>query len=912
MDLSLGSRFPPPEKVFGRDIEKNLILFKLFEPDKKGTQLSTVSVLGGCGIGKTALARLVYEDDVVKEHFELRAWVNVHGPELKLHHAAQGILTSAMGMSCSVDDMDDLDEMVRDVLHSNKCLIVFDGIDSMAEDSWFHMNQHWFGFVDLGSRVLITTPSEVVANLVTENPFVLSRLSTDDSLSLFRYLSYRSSELVARNVAALCQGNPLLLKLVGSLIFNGSLGNRLSSDGILSTHSDESAVVKMCVSALPRELREFLAYCSFFSKGYAMDKEKIIRMWIANGIVMPSQRNEDDGAYYFDQLLSSSFFTDITRDEYIKEFRMPGLIHKAAEDVASTLLKEKFGVISSIDENVGRLSIVLPSPGEYYSSQRLRVLILSPTIYLGGCLEHSLVEFKELKSLDLSCSGIHNLSDDICGLQELRYLNMSYTRIESLPDSIEDLSKLQTMDLSWCYHLKNLPEGMRKLTRMRHLDLTRCESLSYLPSGIEFLTSLNSMPLFVLGEDRVSAGLDELGSLNNLRGRLEIRNLENVREISEAKDAKLGQKNIHHLGLSWSQNADNCYDVLKHLEPHESLQVLDLTNYMGSRFPRRMNRLYGLIKISINNCGCKELPSLGHLPWLKDLQLKGMSKLSYIDQEFYGYGRPGHIFPSLEKLGLYDMPMLVDWYRFGGSDTRAFPRIKTLTIQGCTKLDHLPYFPTLPDLIVCNSNFHVLSSLDRFTSLSSLLIKDMEVWNVPELCMLRSLKKLILFNIKDHNIFVGEQNSFLSLEHLGFVQCHNLKRIFFSSPTSNLQKLHIKDCQNLEVIVWFEEIPALFELIVEDCPRADLNIQTYRFRSLRKLIIKNCGKSGLYLGDIIGDLEKLEYLFIDGCPELESQLQARPEYISHIPCVILNNLKATYEDSKHFGRKLKLLTTGND
>lgn len=862
------------EEIFGREYEKQKLLLELVRENNNGVQIPAIPILGPSGIGKTALAKLVYEDELVKESFELRVWVKVDGQEFNLHRAAQQILKSTMGMSCSLDDLNELDEMVRDTLHSYKCLIVFDEVDSMQNDSWIHIKQLWFNVVGLGSKILITTTSKDVSHLVSSQSFELSQLSRDAGWVLCTYLALGFADklkdlsiAMAKNLEALCRGNPLLLKLVGSLMrFDYKISDVIClldfSDSILSPSCDVAVVVLMCVWALDPHLRQCFAYCALFPKGCAMDKEKTIGMWIAHDLVKPSLGSNSLHSIadsYFHQLLCRSFLTDITCNQFgdITEFRVPGLIHKIMHHVASIVWKGKVGVIGSISEDAGQLSLASLLEGKL-NPDHLQMLILSPRTYFDGSLDHSLLELKDLQSLDLSCSGIRSLPDGICALKELRYLNLSYSLIEILPDSITDLSQLQTIDLSGSYHFKSLPKGIRSLTNMSHLDLSLCDSLSYLPSGISSLTSLHSMPLFVLGKNHDSACLGELKLLNQLIGRLEIRHLENVREVSEAHDAKLHEKNLQYLKLSWNQNSEDCFKLLEHLLPNPHLKVLEITGYSGLRFPWWISSINSLIKISITDCGCKELPSLGQLPFLKELQLKGMMNIEIIDNDVYGDGHTD-VFPSLEELGLYDMPRLLVWLGVGAgnSATHVFRMLRTLTVEECPQLRILPTLPTLPDLIVSDCNHRIISSLSSFSSLSSLLVKNLGLrTSFFGFNRLSSLKKLILFNIRVIDAPYIYMREFPALQHLGILHCDQPKDIILHDFI-RLQKLHIVDCRNLTRVLFVPEVTTLFELVVEDCPKlyfSSISICSLYFP--KKLIIRGSNK-------FILDTEDLKEIQLD-------------------------------------------------
>ena len=64
--------FDEPQ-AHGRDDDKNKILDLLLSDEP----LAVIPIIGMGGLGKTTLARLVYNDDAVVKHFTPRAWVCV-------------------------------------------------------------------------------------------------------------------------------------------------------------------------------------------------------------------------------------------------------------------------------------------------------------------------------------------------------------------------------------------------------------------------------------------------------------------------------------------------------------------------------------------------------------------------------------------------------------------------------------------------------------------------------------------------------------------------------------------------------------------------------------------------------------------------------------------------------------------
>ncbi|GLT30466.1 hypothetical protein SLA2020_052650 [Shorea laevis] len=65
------------DKVWGRDSDKDVILQRLLEDRGSLERDFVIPIVGMGGLGKTTLARLIYNDEKLKGKFDLKAWVCV-------------------------------------------------------------------------------------------------------------------------------------------------------------------------------------------------------------------------------------------------------------------------------------------------------------------------------------------------------------------------------------------------------------------------------------------------------------------------------------------------------------------------------------------------------------------------------------------------------------------------------------------------------------------------------------------------------------------------------------------------------------------------------------------------------------------------------------------------------------------
>ncbi|XP_042006971.1 putative disease resistance protein RGA3 [Salvia splendens] len=313
--------------------------------------------------------------------------------------------------------------------------------------------------------------------------------------------------------------------------------------------------------------------------------------------------------------------------------------------------------------------------------------------------------FSNFESLHVLTSGgwdAEELSSEIKKLIHLRVLDIDESSIEYLPDWIGELLHLQTRR-ACNSELKKLPSTLKKLRNLRHLYIEKDVELF---AEIGLLTSLRTLKFFRVG-DKNGYKIEELGSLNCLKGKLQIDNLERVHNKEEAKKANLCNKpKLLKLYLGWEigreSDTTNDENMLECLQPPSRLEKLVIKGFGGKRLPswtRNMEvdngrqgcrlPLNKLVKIRLSDCSeCEEIPMFGQLPNLKCLGLYRLRNVKSINSSFYvSVNDDTHtVFPALEELVLVTLPKLTVLKGIESVDASAvsaFPRLQHLMIEDC-------------------------------------------------------------------------------------------------------------------------------------------------------------------------------------------------------------------------------------
>ncbi|XP_030943144.1 putative disease resistance protein RGA4 isoform X3 [Quercus lobata] len=887
--------FVRDKEVIGREEDKKAIIDLLQDFDVK-EDVSFISIVGIGGLGKTTLAQYVYNDEIVKAHFELKIWVCV-SDVFDVKTIVENIIISATNKKPESLVMQQLQNELRKILNQKMYLLVLDDVWNENEETWGKLRTLLLDG-KRGSKVVITTRIKLVADITSPiSQYSLKGLSEDQSWALLKQMAFEEEqETINTNFKAIgmdilkkCKGVPLAIKIIGRVLnykkteFEWSYIKNIELTNVTQLKDDIMPVLKLSYDHLPSHLKCCFAYCSLFPKDYLIDKLTLIQLWIAQGFIQSLDENlllVDVANDYFKELLWRSFFQEVEEDEGMtRGFKMHDLIH----DLAQYVSRIDCTLVDSNAKNVNEKGRHLSFPFYNVSffeenlstlvrANKIRTFILAYNkwSYDEGTIEESTLKklistSRYVRVLDLHGLNMKMLPNTLGTLIHLKYLDLSSNDIEVLPSCIIKLVNLQTLKLSWCEKLRELPVDIQKLVSLNHLHIDDCENLTHMPCGLGQMTSLQTLTLFVVSKGSVGSfkhcgGLAGLKKLNDLRGKLEIKNLAWVKDASsEFKAANLKEKqHLSELGLCWNLEGDDAVDTcddensMDGLQPHQSLKSLNVNGYMGVRVSSWLSILTNLVELRIWNCNkCQYLPPLYQLPTLRVLEILDMNGLEYMtDGDMNDEISASTFFPSLETLDLGSCPNLKGWWRSVDKGNEA---TTTSTISSSSSSStnhyhqHMPYFPRL--------SFFYFQDCPMMTCMPLFP-------NLEKMLQLRNSSLKPLEETIEMNNTGGRASSFPSSS--------SSSSSSFSPPLSKLKQLFLYKIEELKSLPeWFKNLTSLETLKIWDCP----NLTS--------------------LPERMSHLTSLHTLEIARCPQLKKRCEKENgedwDKISHIPNLRIEN-----------------------
>ncbi|KAL4378514.1 hypothetical protein GQ457_02G040840 [Hibiscus cannabinus] len=910
--------FVRKDEIIGRDDDKATLLKLVLEFESE-ENVFTIPIVGIGGLGKTALAQLVYNDKIVEDQFELKMWVCV-SDVFDVKVIVGNIIKSVKKKTPYQNlELDQLQEQLRDEIDGKKYLLVLDDIWNEERELWLSLKKLLMGGAR-GSRIIVTTRSHKVAKITSKcQPHVLKGLSDDDAWSLFNNIAFeqRSADStnsafvnIGKQILKKCGGVPLVIRTIaGTLSFKETVNEWLSfKDNEISKISQNEGgilpTLKLSYDHLPSHLKHCFAYCRLFPKDHEIDVQTLVQFWIAQGFVkqsIPRQPLEEIGFEYFKGLVERSFFQEVEENVlWGIRCKMHDFMHELAESVAGreSSILESNSSASEVDEKCRHMMINF-SLIHLFKGKKLRTLLHSPNsrdqemsdatwdLIISNC--------RSLRVLELKFLDLNTVPTYIHKLKHLRYLDLSHNyRLKNLPKSICKTQNLQVLKLDWCEGLEELPKKIEKLVNLTHLGCESCRGLTHMPRGIGKLTLLQTLSMFIVDKEGfhgdAAANLSELSRLNNLSGRLRITNLGFVKNAKEEfKAANLKEKqHLRSLELRWGNASFNADDdkssgdeekSLEDLQPHPNLKELEVRGWRGdAKFPYWLSLLTNLVDIAIwGPCKFKHLPSFAQLPHLQRLWIYNLLELEYMEDNGIQV-EPESFFPSLTSLTLVECPNMKSWWKrpvdndkdddkdrtFIGGSTMAFPCLSRLWIENCP-LTSMPLYPSLDvDLRLANTSSRPLKHTIQMSATSIAPSTS----SLP----LSKLKRFHVNNVEELATLDEYLQNLTSLEHLAVVSCHWLKSLpWWLQQLASLKTLTIRNCKELDLegtLLQWDLLKNLNHLSIDNIPQlVSLPLWLQHLVQLKTLEIEDC--SGLRsLFPVFQHLTSLEEFRVSNCKEL--------------------------------------------
>lgn len=692
--------------------------------DEEG-RLRVVSIVGMGGLGKTTLAKKVYNQKEVKHYFDCQAWAFV-SQQLQAREVMYAILSEITSPS-NIERDEDLMLRLYQELTDKRYLIVLDDIWNF--ETWLILKSA-FPDEKKGSKIVFTTRNKDVASRADPGGSLIEPLLLTDEQSweLLRKKAFNRRsvdghdcspefEQLGREIVKECRGLPLAIVVLGGLLAEkrSSTEWKLVQRDItrLLQQRDEAGglhgILALSYQDLPRYLKPCFLYMGVFPEDSEICKRELIRLWIAEGFMWSVEEQEsleDQAEQYLEELVSRCMLQVDKKDHTgtsIKSCRIHDLLRdfsvlkgrefnflKVIQTTDSSSSSPSYIQQLSTTDQLRRVSIyihnncerydLLPTTSGYPHLRSLLYFVRDRNMYES---ENQLyLRFRLLRVLRLDFVRLGNIPKEIGNLILLRYLGLRETKVSKLPRSIGYLGSLQTLDVRNNYFLR-LPPAILRLKRLRHL-LYSPPIVGSQEWGFQVENLTNLVTLKHLNVDnliRSDKGL-KLRNLRNLG--ITCERSAQVEKVLESPSVRLGCLRSLYMVMK-----ENTSPFPKDLEPLSQCIYLskltlegriqeDLNSHRHSLqfLPTSLSKLI-LVDSELYQNPIEVLEKLPNLRFLR------LGRDSFVGSEMVS---SAHGFPKLDTLEFHGLTEVEEWRVKEGS----MPILRTLTIDSMNNLNMIP------------------------------------------------------------------------------------------------------------------------------------------------------------------------------------------------------------------------------
>ncbi|KAJ4705485.1 Disease resistance protein [Melia azedarach] len=805
--------------------------------DIRCNDVRMIGIYGMGGIGKTTIARVVY--DLISCEFEgssFLADVREICEKSSLLCLQKQLLSELLNLKDSnICNVHSGINMIRSRLRRKKVLLIIDDVVNLKQLESL-VGHDWFGS---GSRIIITSRDKhLLMTHRVDGVYKLEKLNDDEANQLFCINAFKAHQPVKEYRQLLkCVLNytaslPLALKALGSFLYGRTIEEwksalqRLKRDPM----NQIMQILQISFDGLQDTEKQIFLDIACFFKG--KNKEYVIKILEGCdldpiiGICVLIEKSLvyilDDNRVWMHDLLQ-----EMGQQIVKRESKEPGKYNR---------LWEEADVCHVLSENTGTEvieGIVLNHPKEKKHS----------IAYANAFSRMINLRLLKIRNVQLPY-GLEYLSN------ELRLLEWYGYPLESLPSNLQ-LEK--TVELSMCYsNMKQMLNVCKPLNNLKFMRFSHCKNLTRTP---DFTVVPNLEELILEGCIR----LCEIHSSLLLHKKVILLNLKDCTSL-RTLPSKIAMESLRELVLSGCLNLRNFPDIAGSMK---CLSQLLLDGTAIKELPLSVALLSGLVLLNLKECtSLTTLPSKIAMESLSELVVSGCSKLGTFAEIVGNMGCLSRLL--LDGTAIKELPLSVallsglvllnlkDCKNLKSLPSAIFDGLKclkTLNLSGCSKLENVP------------ENLREVGSLEEL-DISGTAIRQLASY----IFLPKNLKALSVRGCKGPHVSTS-----------WFSRFPNLIQRRGSSPTALmlpslsglpwLKELDLSDCNLGEGAIPIDicNLFSLEKLILSKNSFVSLPGTINRLSKLKSLELEDC-KRLVYLQELPSSIEEIR---VDGCASLE-------------------------------------------
>ncbi|XP_049934960.1 disease resistance protein RPV1-like isoform X3 [Nymphaea colorata] len=577
---------------------------KLLKKDGQGVNM--IALQGMPGIGKTTIAKAVY-NELFHDFHGASTFISDVGEKFRKGEGVkcqEQLIYDIMGkedrFKHSIGSTDAGINKIKETTRCRKVLVVLDDIDRVEQLQALAGARDWFG---LGSVIIITTKDKSLLSKQDIEESQIYKPKLLDEEESFQFLVRHvlkgrqptKKELdMLREIAKTAGGLPLAIEVLGphlSCKRNMEVWRRELEKLKEIPVEDVESKLKISYDGLPDVEKEiFLDICCFFvgadcgrSTHYYWEacrfhSESAIKLLQDRSLISLDKQNR---FHMHDLLRNMGREIVLRRSEVPPSWKLSRVW--TTDDIFDLLERDEvFEKLKVLDLS----STDLTRTPDFCNFRCLVDLTLRRCEKLTS-VHRSIGELKSLVALDMrTCTLLEELPDTICNLGSIEVLHLGWcAKLSSLPEQIGNLRSLKELSLNDTA-IRKVPASVGQLTCLSELPLQRCKWLGPLPDSLTGWFSSGKLKMF-------GTPLRMIGDEVDLSKEVEVRRVSSCMVLDFLSDK-------------------SC----------KAVREFYLTDHMVQEFPHSIIRLQNLDILSLKCDQLRALPA-----WVKGRRLEKLTEL---------------------------------------------------------------------------------------------------------------------------------------------------------------------------------------------------------------------------------------------------------------------------------------------